>query len=60
MNVKHPMSVLLSFSIRSIFYDKMNFRLFFHVTLCIWEVVFETVPNIYDEAFGKQEKAKSR
>ena len=33
MNVRHPMGVLHSFSIKNIFYDKMDLRLFyFHVT----------------------------
>ena len=32
MNVRHPMGVLHSFSIKNIFYDKMEVRLFyFHV-----------------------------
>ena len=35
MNVKHPMGVLHSFSIKNIFYDKMDFRLFyFDVAKC--------------------------
>ena len=29
MNVSHPMGVLHSFSIKNIFYDKMNLRLFY-------------------------------
>ena len=29
MNVKHPMGVLNSFSIKNIFYDKMDLRLFY-------------------------------
>ena len=29
MNVRHPMGVLQSFSIKNIFYDKMDFRLFY-------------------------------
>ena len=34
MNVRDPMSVLHSFSIKIIFYDKMYLRLFyFHVTI---------------------------
>ena len=34
MNVRHPMGVLHSFSIKNIFYDKMDLRLFyFHVTI---------------------------
>ena len=34
MNVRHPMGVLDSFSIKNIFYDKMDFRLsYFHVTI---------------------------
>ena len=33
MNVRHPMGVLHSFSIKNIFYDKMDLRLFYsHVT----------------------------
>ena len=28
MNVRHPMFVLHSFSIKNIFYDKMNLRVF--------------------------------
>ena len=33
MNARHPMGVLHSFSIKNIFYDKSNLRLFyFHVT----------------------------
>ena len=33
MNIKHPMGVLYSFSIKNNFYDKMDLRLFcFHVT----------------------------
>ena len=32
MNVRHPMGVSHSFSIKNIFYDKMDLRLFyFHV-----------------------------
>ena len=39
MNVRHPMGVLQgvldSFSIKNIFYDKMDLRRFyFHVTIC--------------------------
>ena len=34
MNVRHPMGVLHSFSIKNIFYDKMDVRLFyFRVTI---------------------------
>ena len=29
MNVRHPMGVLNSFSIKNTFYDKMNLRLFY-------------------------------
>ena len=29
MNVRYPMGVLHSFSIKNIFYDKMDFRLFY-------------------------------
>ena len=29
MNVRHPMGVLHSFSIKDIFYDKMDLRLFY-------------------------------
>ena len=29
MNVRHPMGVLQSFSIKNIFYDKMDLRLFY-------------------------------
>ena len=33
MNVRHPMGVLHSFSIKTIFYEKMDLRLFnFHET----------------------------
>ena len=36
MNVRHPMGFLHSFSIKNIFYDKMDVRLFnFHVTIHI-------------------------
>ena len=35
MNVRHPMGVLYSFSIKKFFFDKMNLRLFyFHVATC--------------------------
>ena len=35
MNVRHPLRVLHSFSIKNIFYEKMNLRLFyFRVTIC--------------------------
>ena len=35
MNVRHPMGVLHSFSIKNIFYDKIDLRLFyFDVTTC--------------------------
>ena len=34
MNVKHPMDILHSFSIKIIFYDKMDLRLYFNVTSC--------------------------
>ena len=34
MSIRHPMGVLLSFSIKNIFYDTMNLRLFyFDVTI---------------------------
>ena len=34
MNVRHPEGVLHSFSIKNIFYDKMDLRLFyFHMTI---------------------------
>ena len=34
MNLKHPMGVLHSFSIKNVFYGKMDLRLFyFHVTI---------------------------
>ena len=34
MNVRHPMSVLHSFTIKNIFYDKMDLELFyFRVTI---------------------------
>ena len=37
MNVRHPMCVLHSFSIKNIFYDKMDLRLFyFNVTIYEW------------------------
>ena len=29
MNVRHPMAVIYSFSIKNIFYDKMDLRLFY-------------------------------
>ena len=29
MNIRHPMGVLHSFSVKSIFYDKIDFRLFY-------------------------------
>ena len=29
MNVRHPMDALHSFSLKSIFYDKMDLRLFY-------------------------------
>ena len=32
MNVRHPLSVLYSFSIKNIFNDKMDLGLYFHVT----------------------------
>ena len=36
MNVTHPMGVLLSFSIKNIFHDKMELGIFyFHVTIYI-------------------------
>ena len=35
MNVRHPMGALQSFSIKNIFYDKINLRLYFHVTNCL-------------------------
>ena len=35
MNIRHPIGVLDLFSIKNIFYDKMELRLFyFHVTKC--------------------------
>ena len=35
MNVSHPIGVLHSFSIKNIFYDKMDLRLFyFDVAIC--------------------------
>ena len=35
MNARHSMSVLHSFSIKNIFYDKMDLSLsYFHVTNC--------------------------
>ena len=34
MDVRHPVGVLHSFSIKNVFYDKMDLRLFyFHVTM---------------------------
>ena len=34
MNERHPMGILHSFSLKNIFYDKMDLRLFyFHVTI---------------------------
>ena len=36
MNVRHPMGVLHSFSIKNIYYDEMDLRLFyFHLTICV-------------------------
>ena len=41
MNVRHPQSVLHSFSIKNIFYDETDFRLFyFHVTILSFCVTF--------------------
>ena len=35
MNVRHPIGAVHSFSIKKIFYEKMNLRLFyFRVTIC--------------------------
>ena len=40
MNVRHPMGVLHSFSIKNIFYDEMDFRLFcFDVEICNSELI---------------------
>ena len=37
MNVRHPMGVLHSFSIKNSFYDKMDLQLFyFRVTMCVY------------------------
>ena len=37
MNVINPMGVLQSFSIKNIFYDKMDLRIFyFHVTMFLF------------------------
>ena len=39
MNVRHSMAALHSFSIKNIFYDNMDLRLFnFHVTICIYYI----------------------
>ena len=36
MNVRHTMGVLHSFSIKNIFYDKMDLRLFcYHLPICL-------------------------
>ena len=36
MNVRHPQGVLHLISIKNIFYDEMDLRLFyFHVTICM-------------------------
>ena len=40
MNVRNPMGVLHSFSIKNIFYDKIDFTIFyFYVTICpiLWK-----------------------
>ena len=36
MNVKHPMGVLHSFSIKNIFYDTMDLRLFYFDVEALW------------------------
>ena len=41
MNVRYPMGVFISFSIKNIFYDKMDLRLFyFHVTISIFSYTY--------------------
>ena len=42
MNVRHPMGVLYSFSIKNTFYDKMDLRLFyFDVAIVVLDYDFE-------------------
>ena len=40
MNVRHPMGVLHSFSIKNIFYDKMDLMLFYF-DVVIWRTTFQ-------------------
>ena len=50
MNVRHPMGAFHTFSIKNIFYDKMDFRLFhFQVTICRSEMLLV----LQDYQFGK-------
>ena len=49
MNGKHPMGVLHSFSIKNIFHDIMDLRLFyFHVTIYICQQLKETLIWVND------------
>ena len=47
MNLNHPMGVLHSFSIKNIFCDKMDLRLFyFHVTISFY-IGYEECDNFH-------------
>ena len=49
MNVRHPMGVLDSFSIKNIFYYKIDLRLFhFHVTNCSAIYIHVAFTNLHD------------
>ena len=53
MNVRHPMGVLHSFSIKNIFYDKMDLRLFyFRMT------IFSLMQDLRNRFFYKNKNAQ--
>ena len=53
MNVRHPMGVLHSFSIKNIFYDKMDLRLFyFYVTISKRLITVNMLCLILVQPFG--------
>ena len=48
MNVRHPMGALHSFSIKNIFYDKMDLRLFYFRVTNYHIQVLQSVPSFDD------------
>ena len=48
MNVRHPMGVLHLFSIKNIFYDKMDWRLYFDVAIYLIHLVQAYLPRHHE------------